>query len=84
MPSSEADTLQNPAALLWFLSFIACVVGIGFYCFVSSYEINRRWRKIVEEDMTQPIDPETLERSSLSLQSLKKFLYRSLAMPLIT
>jgi len=83
MPSSEADTLQNPAALLWFLSFIACIVGIGLYCFISSYEINRRWRKIVEDDMTQPIDLETLERSSLSLRSLRKFLYCSLAMPFI-
>ena len=59
------------------------MVFIGFYYLISIYETNRRWRKIVEEDRTQPMEMETLERSALSIQSLRKFLCFWMAMPFI-
>jgi hypothetical protein len=59
------------------------MVFIGLYCVISSYEINRRWRKIVEEDRTQPTNLASLERSSLSLRSLRMFLCCWMAVPCI-
>ena len=63
--------------------FIAWTVVVGLYFVISNYKINKRWRKIVEEDMMQPTNLEGLERSGLSLWSLGKFLFCSLAMPCI-
>ena len=74
---------ETPMKKLWVVLILAFVIFIGLYCVVSSYLINRRWRKIIEEDAAQPFDRESLERSSLSLRSLRGFLYGSLAMPII-
>ncbi len=63
--------------------FAAAIVFVGLYGVVSSYIINRRWRRIVEEDGGRPIDSEALERSGLSLRQMRKFLYYSMAMPFI-
>jgi len=62
---------------------ITVIIVIGSYCVISSYAINRLWRKIVEEDISRPMDIETLEQSNLSLRSLRRFLYCSLTMPFI-
>jgi hypothetical protein len=77
------DSIRNPRIVLWMLLLFGSISCTGLYCVISSYVINRRWRKIVEEDMTHPVDIEALERSSLSMRSLRKFLYGSLAMPLV-
>jgi len=73
---------ETPQTFIWKF-FTICIVFIGLYCVISSYAINQRWRKIVEEDTAKPVDIEALERSSLSLRSLQKFLYYSLAMPVV-
>ena len=69
-----------------FLSAFALVyiISIGLYCVVSSFVINRWWRKIVEEDMSQPADMVSLEQSSLSLRRMQKFLCYCIAIPFIT
>ncbi|MGL6194971.1 MAG: hypothetical protein ACRC2T_09140, partial [Thermoguttaceae bacterium] len=59
------------------------VIFIGLYCVVSSYVINRRWRKIVEEDIAKPCDTAALELSSLSINRIWKFFCYCLPIPLI-
>jgi len=83
MPLNNDDSLLNPRIVLWVLFLLGGTTCLGLYCVFSSYKINRRWRTIVEEDAVQPVDLEAMERSNLSLRSLRRFLYCSLAMPLI-
>ena len=83
LPLNNDDTMQNPRIVLWISLVFYGAICVSSYCVCSSYKINRRWRKIVEEDLTQPVDLDALERSSLSLRSLRRFLYCSLTMPLI-
>lgn len=53
--------------------FIASIFLIGFYSIVSSYVINRNWRRIVEEDAKRPVDTAALESSRLSIRRLRRF-----------
>jgi len=80
MPGMHGDSAMGKFVQVF---CFAWMILIGLYCVISSYVINRRWRKIVEEDMTNPVDLDALERSSLSLRNLRKFLYRWMAMPFI-
>ena len=81
----EPMAADTPILMTQFTSIFCCcfAIFIGIYCIASSYFINQRWRKIVEEDRNQLTDLETLEQSSLSLWHLRKFLHRCMAMPFI-
>ena len=61
----------------------ASFVLVGLYCLVSSYVINRHWRKIVEEDERCPAESESIEQSGLSLRRLRNLLCYYTALPFV-
>ena len=79
IPINGKAPLEN-FVLIFFLVYF---IFIGLYCVISSFVINRRWRTIVEEDMVQPVDLDALEKSSLSLRNLRKFLRDLISIPFL-